>query len=55
MADLRCLRVGRESSSIIVQTLAAQSGVGLGGTEQGALGLGCAIERNIKKLCSDMD
>ena len=27
----------------MVQTLAAQSTVGQGGTEQGALGLGCAI------------
>ena len=40
-------RVGRERererSSIIVQTLAAQSRVGLGRTGQGALGLGCAI------------
>ena len=36
-------RVGRERESIIVQTLAAQSRLGLGRTGQGALGLGCAI------------
>ena len=44
MADLSAREEGeRERSSIKVQTLAAQSSVGLGGTMQGALGLGCAI------------
>ena len=49
MADLMSReRVGsrqreRERSSIIVQTLAAQSRVGLGGTGQGTLGSSFAI------------
>ena len=45
----------RERSSIIVQTLAAQSRVGLSRTEQGALGLGCAIFNKIIHVSQILD